>query len=66
MKIVNLGILKVKTWFGDKELFSQIYLIKTDYFIKLINSLSKTDDSMKMINSLSKTDDFTKTHKFSQ
>ena len=22
IKIVNLGILKVKTWFGDKDLFS--------------------------------------------
>ena len=22
MKIVNLGILKVNTWFGDKDLFS--------------------------------------------
>ena len=44
---------------------SGICLIKKDYFIKMINSLSKTDDFIKIINSLNKTDDFTKTHKFS-
>ena len=64
IKIVTLEILKVKTWFGDKDLFSQICLVKTHCFIKIINSLSKTDDFIKMINSLNKNDDFTKTHKF--
>ena len=66
IKIVNLEILKVETWFGDKDLFSQICLTKTYHFIKMINPLSKTDDFIKMKNSLSKTDDFTQTHKFSQ
>ena len=65
LKIVNLEILKVKTWFGDKDLFSEICLIKPNDFTKVINSLSKTDDFTKVINSFSKTDDFIKTHKFS-
>ena len=47
-------------WFGDKDLFSQICLVKPMILQKLINSLSKTDDFIKMINSLSKTDDFYK------
>ena len=47
IKIVNLEILKVKTWFGDKDLFSQLCLIKKDYFIKRINSLNKTNDFIK-------------------
>ena len=63
IKIVNLEILKVKTWFDDKDLFSSICLIKIHYFIKMINSLSKIDDFINMLDSLSKTDDFTKTHK---
>ena len=28
IKIVNLNILKIKTWFGDKDLFSQSCLVK--------------------------------------
>ena len=38
--------------------------VKTDDFIKMINSLSKTDDFIKMLNSLSKTNDFIKNDKF--
>ena len=36
IKVVNLEILKVKTWFGDKDLYG-----------KLINLLSKTSDFIK-------------------
>ena len=28
IKIVNLEILKVKTWFGDKDLYSKNLLVK--------------------------------------
>ena len=71
MQVVKLEILKIKTWFGDKDLFSLTclvkpmvlqklinLLIKTYYFIKMLNSLNKTDDFIKLINSLSKNEDF--------
>ena len=38
--------------------------VKTDDFIKMINSLSKTNDFIKMINFFDKTDDFIKNDKF--
>ena len=34
IKIVNLEILKVKTWFGDKDLSSVNLLSETDDLIK--------------------------------
>ena len=42
IQIVNLEILKVKTWFGDKDLFSSICLVKQMILQKIINLLSKT------------------------
>ena len=42
IKIVNLEILKVKTWFGDKDLFSSICLVKRMILQKLIKILIKT------------------------
>ena len=41
-KVVNLEILKVKTWFGDKDLFSLICLLKTDDFTKTHKFINKT------------------------
>ena len=47
------------TWVGNSWSlnFLRDSSVKTDDFIKMINSLDKTDDFIKMINSLSKTDD---------
>ena len=42
IKVVNLGILKVKKLFGDKDLFSYICLIKPMTLQILINLLIKT------------------------
>ena len=73
IKNIKSEKIKVKTWLGDKDLFSQICLIKTHYFIKThktintkyyfiktTNSLSKADDFVKTINSLNKINDFIK------
>ena len=38
---VNLEILKVKTWFGDEDLFSQILSVKPMILQKLIKILIK-------------------------
>ena len=57
VKIVNLEILKVKTWFGDKDLFSYICSVKPMILQKLINSLIRIHYFIKLLNFLSTTDD---------
>ena len=47
IKVVNVGLLKRKTWFGDKDLSSYICLVKPMILLKMINSLSKTVDFIK-------------------
>ena len=41
IEIVNLEILKIKTWFGDKDCFSSICLVKPMILQKLIKIINK-------------------------